>query len=861
MLAAASSLFSRSAIYANYTISSAASTSAGSQSPSNIQTGPTVPQFQVGLWKVTEATHKVTNKRVSVWAYDKRGPEVDKLPAAAKDNVLAILKAEVTALSRLRHPSVLEVVEPLEDGRSELVFATEPLLSTLSLSIPGSGSSSRQKPQVELDEVEIQKGILQLAKGLSFLHTSARLVHSNLNPSSVLINASGDWKLSGLGLTIPLLSPTGEPTRWDFPTYDNRLPAYIQRNFDYMAPEYAIDERIETGSDMYSLGCLVYAVHMKGKTPFATHGSMNTLRENARKLENGTLGALPSLGGLDADLRSLLMVLITRSGSARPTASSVPTHAFFNALPISTLNFLDRTTFAAKPREEKIAFMKGLASVLSSFSDALKRRKILPSLLEEMKDPMLLPSILPNVFTIAEKLTPAEFASTVLPALKPLFVVRDPPQNVLAMLDNLTMIQGKTTPAVFRADVLPLVYNALESEHPHVQERALKAVPDLCETIDYAEVQGVLFPRVALVFTKTRILSVKVSTLVCFLSMVKTLDQASLTQKLVPLLSKIRTKEPSVMLATLDVHERMGMKVDREAVATLVLPQLWAMSVGPLLNITQFQRFMVVIKSLSERIEKEHAQHLRDSQRVEDRSAIASNNSVNTTVTGVDFHTLVSGGRSPSTGPGTITPIANGSNTPTPAPTAGNGWDDDMWDSMLNAPSSPPPPTVSNRSSLSAPTSVQSAPVTPRPITSASRALGAKLISSSIPPPPISGIIPPPSNSFSTPSPSTSTSINAFSALPPPMTRSATTQSTPAAPNYNITLTPAPPRPSNPAFTPLAPSAPNYNLNMTSPNTNMAVMQPQMGSVLQPTAASSTWANQNIKKMGADAWGDFDPLG
>ncbi|CAE6475782.1 unnamed protein product [Rhizoctonia solani] len=863
MLAAASSLFSRSAIYANYTISSPASTSASSQSSSGIQTGPTVPPFQVGLWKVTEATHKVTNKRVSVWVHDKRGAEVDRLPAASKENVLTVLKAEVTALSRLRHPSVLEVVEPLEDGRSELVFATEPLLSTLVLSIPGSaGSSSRQKAQVELDEVEIQKGILQLAKGLSFLHTSARLVHSNLNPASVLINSAGDWKLSGLGLTIPLLSPTGDPTRWEFPTYENRLPAYIQRNFDYMAPEYAIDERIETGSDMYSLGCLIYAVHMKGKTPLTTHGSMNTLRENAQRLENGTLSALPSLGGLDADLRSLLMVLITRSSSARPTASSIPTHAFFNALPISTLNFLDRATFAAKPREEKVAFMKGLAGVLGSFSDTLKRRKILPSLLEEMKDPLLLPSILPNVFTIAEKLTPAEFASTVLPALKPLFVVRDPPQNVLAMLDNLTMIQGKTTPAVFRADVLPLVYNALDSEHPHVQEHALKAVPDLCETIDYAEVQGVLFPRVALVFTKTRILSVKVSTLVCFLAMVKTLDQASLTQKLVPLLSKIRTKEPSVMLATLDVHERMGMKVDREAVATLVLPQLWAMCVGPLLNITQFQRFMQVIKSLSERIEKEHAQHLRDSQRVEDRSAIALNNSVSTTVASVDFHSLVSGGRSPSAAPGTITPIANGSNTPTPAPTTGNGWDDDMWESMLNsAPSSPPPPTVSNRSSVSVPTSAQSLPVTPRPITSAARALGAKSVSPSIPPPPISRIIPPPSNSLSSPSPSTSTSNNTFSALPPPMTRSATTQSTPAAPNYNFTLTPAPPRQNNPTFTPLTPSAPNYNINMSTPNTGMGVMQPQMSSgILQPTT-TSTWANQNIKKLGADAWGDFDPLG
>jgi SCY1-like protein 2 len=72
-------------------------------------------------------------------------------------------------------------------------------------------------------------------------------------------------------------------------------------------------------------------------------------------------------------------------------------------------------------------------------------------------------------------------------------------------------------------------------------------VPGLCESIDYAEVQGVLFPRVAvciihywisamqeqltsgeslqLLFTKTRILSVKVATLVTFFTMVQTLDQ------------------------------------------------------------------------------------------------------------------------------------------------------------------------------------------------------------------------------------------------------------------------------------------------------------------------------------------------
>lgn len=154
-----------------------------------------------------------------------------------------------------------------------------------------------------------------------------------------------------------------------------------------------------------------------------------------------------------------------------------------------------------------------------------------------MKDPQLLPYILPNVFSIATIVSPQQFASLVLPSLKPLFAIKEPPQNMLTLLDNLNTLQEKTEKAVFRErtseppfmlpcvsvytlDVLPLVYNALESEHApvryvaflsfrvifsrfKVQERALGVVPGLCESIDYAEVQSVIFPRVAVRFSKT----------------------------------------------------------------------------------------------------------------------------------------------------------------------------------------------------------------------------------------------------------------------------------------------------------------------------------------------------------------------
>ena len=74
---------------------------------------------------------------------------------------------------------------------------------------------------------------------------------------------------------------------------------------------------------------------------------------------------------------------------------------------------------------------------------------------------------------------------------------------------------------------MPLVYNALECEHLPVQEKALKIVPHLCEILDYGTVQNVLLVKVAILFTRTRILSIKVQTLECFSSMVKTLDKVS----------------------------------------------------------------------------------------------------------------------------------------------------------------------------------------------------------------------------------------------------------------------------------------------------------------------------------------------
>ena len=91
-----------------------------------------------------------------------------------------------------------------------------------------------------------------------------------------------------------------------------------------------------------------------------------------------------------------------------------------------------------------------------------------------------------------------------------------------------------------------------------------------------------------------------------------------------------------------------------------------------MLNVEQFQRFMGVIKKLGDRVEKEHDQFLRDSQRIEDRSATAINGTLDGLQTrgGMDFETLVGG--------------AGGGNIKADTELDGN-WEDDVWGSILSS--------------------------------------------------------------------------------------------------------------------------------------------------------------------------------
>lgn len=91
MLAAATSLFARTNISQSYIISPPNTTPSSSALPVATST----PPFNVGPWKVQFAVHKTTSKRVSVWSFDKRSPELERCGPSARERVSEVLKAEV----------------------------------------------------------------------------------------------------------------------------------------------------------------------------------------------------------------------------------------------------------------------------------------------------------------------------------------------------------------------------------------------------------------------------------------------------------------------------------------------------------------------------------------------------------------------------------------------------------------------------------------------------------------------------------------------------------------------------------------------------------------------------------------------
>ncbi|KAL9131085.1 MAG: hypothetical protein Q9217_000908 [Psora testacea] len=669
---------------------------------SNISANYTVsstPTSISGAWKVYDGKKKSTGKAVSVFIFDRKlleplsgglsrgsgGSSLRKL----HDEVIARIKKEANLLARLRHPSILELAEPIEDTRSGgLMFATEPITASLagilqekddqeraggvaarpSRFVIEEADGQKRRRELEIDELEIQKGLLQISQGLEFLHESAGLVHGNLTPQAIYVNVKSDWKIAGFGFAGPPDDSRGQSTMAPLSLseaiyHDPRLPRSIQLDLEYTSPDFAMDNNISTSADMFSLGLLLLALYnaphtspIKANSNLSTYKKLFSSSSTTPSINNNFLSSRP----LPSDLKSAVLPrLITRRPAQRMNAREFQQSAFFDNLLVSSIRFLD--ALPAKTSNEKSQFMRGLPKILDQFPKSVLDKKVLPALLDETKDRELLSLILQNVFKIIQTLPSGQRAMSdkILPQLRETFIngakagpaERDTVKEagLAVVLENMALIGDNCNGKEFKDYMLPMIILGLESPTHAVVDKSLGCLPTILSTLDFSSIKNELFPTVASVFSKTSSLGLKVRGLEAFSilcggsksdnadleddldgAMTDTkktkannstvLDKYTVQEKVVPLLKAMKTKEPAVMMAALAVFKQVGKIADTEFLAMEALPILWSFSLGPLLNLQQFQAFMDLIKALSSRIEQEQIRKLKEISSTSNRS-------------------------------------------------------------------------------------------------------------------------------------------------------------------------------------------------------------------------------------------------
>ncbi len=205
-------------------------------------------------------------------------------------------KAEFRALADVSHPNLVRFEDLFEEGGRW--FFTMELVEGVDLLAYVRGGAAA----AGFDEARLRESIAQLAAGLAALHAAGK-VHRDVKPANVRVSPEGRVVLIDFGFAVD----ARREVAFDL----------VVGTPNYMAPEQAAAQPVDSAADMYALGVILYEA-LTGSLPHT--GSALEVLERKQHTQPPTPSTLRA--GLPADLENLCLDLLQLDVGARPSAKT-----------------------------------------------------------------------------------------------------------------------------------------------------------------------------------------------------------------------------------------------------------------------------------------------------------------------------------------------------------------------------------------------------------------------------------------------------------------------------------------------------------------------------------------------------------
>lgn len=160
---------------------------------------------------------------------------------------------------------------------------------------------------------------------------------------------------------------------------------------------------------------------------------------------------------------------------------------------LRVLRFLDN--MLSRDNLAKAAFLKDLSSCWDAFDSRVLRYKVLPPLLNELRNEALQTLVLPLVIRVVQQQSKQDFMDFTLPALKPI-CDHAKGDTLLLLVKHTQLLVDNMPPEAVAAVVVPMLLRAAEGGDTRAQEEMLKTMPLIHEQVDYQSLKTVLLPKV-----------------------------------------------------------------------------------------------------------------------------------------------------------------------------------------------------------------------------------------------------------------------------------------------------------------------------------------------------------------------------